>query len=246
VTISEQVREDNSNSETAGGVPGVEANLPENAGKNRKGNTNSSTSELSTNYDYTTTQKHTIQRAGKIDKVNVAVMVDDARLNDLVAAAGAGADIDAIKKQIDQAVRVAIGFDPERGDTISVAFMPFTVQSVDESELVGETWNPTDLAPYLIALVSLVLFFAFVVLPVMRAVTAASAGGAGKGDVIARAANRFGSSGEMGAGEEGINLADRLRMLVDNFEPVEAQDLNRLVELQEDASAQVLRRWIHS
>lgn len=246
VTISEQVREDNSTSETAGGVPGVEANLPENAGANRKGNTNSSTSELSTNYDYTTTQKRTIQRAGKIDKVNVAVMVDDARLTELVAAAGGGADISAIKKQIDEAVRVAIGFDAERGDSISVAFMPFTVQSVDESELVGDSWNPTDMAPYLIALVSLVLFFAFVVLPVMRAVTSASAAGSGKGDVIARAANRFGSSGEMGEGEEGINLADRLRMLVDNFEPVEAQDLNRLVELQEDASAQVLRRWIHS
>ncbi|MGB0639585.1 MAG: flagellar M-ring protein FliF C-terminal domain-containing protein, partial [Myxococcota bacterium] len=216
------------------------------AGANRKGNTNSSTSELSTNYDYTTTQKRTIQRAGKIDKVNVAVMVDDARLTELVAAAGGGADISAIKKQIDEAVRVAIGFDAERGDSISVAFMPFTVQSVDESELVGDSWNPTDMAPYLIALVSLVLFFAFVVLPVMRAVTSASAAGSGKGDVIARAANRFGSSGEMGEGEEGINLADRLRMLVDNFEPVEAQDLNRLVELQEDASAQVLRRWIHS
>ena len=50
----------------------------------------------------------------------------------------------------------------------------------------------------------------------------------------------------MGESEEGINLAERLRMLVDNFEPVEAQDLNRLVELQMDASAQVLRRWVHN
>ena len=77
---------------------------------------------------------------------------------------------------------------------------------------------------------------------------ACAAGGAagGAGDVIARAAGRFGRGGETGEGEEGINLAERLRMLVDNFEPVEAQDLNRLVELQMDASAQVLRRWVHS
>ena len=142
-----------------------------------------------------------------------------------------------------------MGFDQERGDSIAVSFMPFSDPSVDPSELVGETWNPTDLAPYVIALVSLVLFFAFVVLPVMRAITASTAAGAragGAGDVIARASGRFGRGGEMGEGEEGINLAERLRMLVDNFEPVEAQDLNRLVELQMDASAQVLRRWVHN
>ena len=97
--------------------------------------------------------------------------------------------------------------------------------------------------------VRLISFFAFVIVPAMRAVTAASgaAGAAGgPGDVIARAAGRFGRGGEMGESEEGINLAERLRMLVDNFEPVEAQDLNRLVELQMDASAQVLRRWVHN
>ena len=249
VTISEQVREEDSKNQTAGGVPGVEANLPENAAAARQGNTERSTSELSSNYDYTTTQRRTVQRAGKIDRVNVAVMVDEARLSELVAAAGDGADITAVKSQIDAAVRVAMGFDEERGDSIAVTFMPFSDPAMDASELVGSTWNPMDLAPYAIALVTLVLFFAFVIVPAMRAVTAASgaAGAAGgPGDVIARAAGRFGRGGETGESEEGINLAERLRMLVDNFEPVEAQDLNRLVELQMDASAQVLRRWVHN
>ena len=249
VTISEQVREEDSKNQTAGGVPGVEANLPENAAAARQGNTERSTSELSSNYDYTTTQRRTVQRAGKIDRVNVAVMVDEARLNELMATAGEGADVASVKAQIDSAVRVAMGFDEERGDSIAVTFMPFSEPAMDASELVGSTWNPMDLAPYAIALVTLVLFFAFVILPAMRAVTtAAGAAGAagGPGDVIARAAGRFGRGGETGESEEGINLAERLRMLVDNFEPVEAQDLNRLVELQMDASAQVLRRWVHN
>jgi len=249
VTISEQVREEDSKNQTAGGVPGVESNLPENGAAARQGNTERSTSELSSNYDYTTTQRRTVQRAGKIDRVNVAVMVDDARLNELVAAAGEGADVASVKAQIDSAVRVAMGFDEERGDSIAVTFMPFSEPVVDSSELVGSSLNPMDLAPHAIALVTLVLFFAFVIVPAMRAVTAASgaAGAAGgPGDVIARAAGRFGRGGETGESEEGINLAERLRMLVDNFEPVEAQDLNRLVELQMDASAQVLRRWVHN
>jgi flagellar biosynthesis/type III secretory pathway M-ring protein FliF/YscJ len=176
-------------------------------------------------------------------------MVDEARLAELVAAAGEGADAASIKQQIDEAVRVAMGFDKERGDSVAVSFMPFSEQVVDSSELIGDSWNPLDLAPYLIALVTLVLFFAFVIVPAMRAVTSAAAAGraaGGSGDVIARAAGRFGRGGDLGEDEEGINLAERLRMLVDNFEPVEAQDLNRLVELQMDASAQVLRRWVHN
>ena len=68
--ISEQVREEESKNQVAGGVPGVEANLPENP-VGRQGNTERTTNELSTNYDYTTTQRRTVQRAGKIDRVNV-------------------------------------------------------------------------------------------------------------------------------------------------------------------------------
>ena len=248
VTISEQVREETSTNQTAGGVPGVEANLPENNNAGRQGTTERATNELSSNYDYTTTQRRTVQRAGKINRVNVAVMVDDARIAELVAAAGDAADAEAIKTQINDAVRVAMGFDETRGDSVSVSFMPFSEPVLDSSELVGETWDPTELAPYGVALVTIVLFFVFVILPAMRAVGAASSAAAAgsSGDVLARAAGRFGRGGALNEGEEGVNLAERLRMLVDNFEPVEAQDLNRLVELQMDASAQVLRRWVHS
>jgi hypothetical protein len=41
-------------------------------------------------------------------------------------------------------------------------------------------------------------------------------------------------------------LAERLRHLVDNFEAVDASELNRLVEAQTEASTQVLRRWMRS
>lgn len=249
VTISEQVREEDSKNKTAGGVPGVDANLPETGAANRNGSTERSTSELSSNYDYTTTKRHTVQRAGKISRVNVAVMVDEARITALIEAAGEGADADAVKAQINDAVRVAMGFDEERGDAISVSFMPFSALVLDDSELIADSWDAKELAPYLVASLTIILFFVFVILPVMRAVGSAGAAGGragGAGDVIARAAGRFGRGSEPAAGEEGTNLADRLRMLVDNFEPVEAQDLNRLVELQMDASAQVLRRWVHT
>jgi flagellar biosynthesis/type III secretory pathway M-ring protein FliF/YscJ len=96
----------------------------------------------------------------------------------------------------------------------------------------------------IIALVSLLMFFGFVVMPIVRSVTSGSAGSASQGGLLAATSDRMGGDGIKD--DEGMSLAERLRLLVDNFEPVEAQDLNRLVELQEDASAQVLRRWVHS
>jgi hypothetical protein len=44
--------------------------------------------------------------------------------------------------------------------------------------------------------------------------------------------------------EVGRNLTERLRSMVDNFENVDAADLNRLVDLEREATAQVLHRWI--
>ena len=40
-----------------------------------------------------------------------------------------------------------------------------------------------------------------------------------------------------------IGLASRLRGLVENFEPVDAEDLNRLVEEEVESAAQVIRLW---
>ena len=241
ITVSEEVREEESSNQTAGGIPGTGSNLPETQGS-REGAQERSISQLSTNYDYTTTQQRTLQRAGKIERVNVAVMVNAERLNELVEAAGESTTVEALQAQIDEAVRVAIGYDKDRGDSVAVSFMPFSTQLTSDEDLIGDAFDPAEWAPFFIALVSLVLFFGFVIMPIVRAVT--SGGGVGLGTVLDATTERVGVDGILD--DEGMSLAERLRLLVDNFEPVEAQDLNRLVELQEDASAQVLRRWVHS
>ena len=243
VTISEEIREEESTTEGAGGIPGTQSNLPETAGAT-KGDQARSVNQLSSNYDFTTTQKRTVQRAGKIERVNVAVMVNAERLNDLVEAAGEGATVETLQKQIDEAVRVAMGYDEARGDSVAVSFLPFSSRLTTDEELVADTFDVKEWAPFIISLVSLVLFFGFVVMPIVRAVTSGGAAAASSGGLLAATSDRMGVDGIMD--DEGMSLAERLRLLVDNFEPVEAQDLNRLVELQEDASAQVLRRWVHS
>jgi flagellar biosynthesis/type III secretory pathway M-ring protein FliF/YscJ len=100
--------------------------------------------------------------------------------------------------------------------------------------------------PLTAVLLATLLFFFMVVRPLVSAVARAAtppeplvletAGGGGgvldsqDGDGEQREASR--------------NLTERLRTMVDNFENVDAADLNRLVDLEQEATAQVLRRWI--
>jgi hypothetical protein len=44
-------------------------------------------------------------------------------------------------------------------------------------------------------------------------------------------------------GESAEHLSTRLRALVDAYQPIDDNDLNRLVGQQSQASATVLRRW---
>jgi flagellar biosynthesis/type III secretory pathway M-ring protein FliF/YscJ len=43
-----------------------------------------------------------------------------------------------------------------------------------------------------------------------------------------------------------LALARKLRKMVDNFETVNSEDLSRLVEMHEQPSAEVLRRWLRT
>ena len=86
-------------------------------------------------------------------------------------------------------------------------------------------------APYAIALLALFLTFWFVVRPLMQRALPTPQ------EVALRAAR--GKPGD----ETSSDLATRLKRLVDNYQPVDAADLNRLVNEQSHASAAVLRRW---
>ena len=85
--------------------------------------------------------------------------------------------------------------------------------------------------PYAVALLALLLTFWFVVRPMMNTALPTAQ------QMAVRAARN--TSGE----ETSSDLATRLKRLVDNYQPVDANDLNRLVNEQSQASAAVLRRW---
>ncbi len=263
VVVSEVVHEQSSDDTTPGGVPGTASNLPEQPATASAGRTSSSaSSEQRLNYDYSSVEEHSVEHPGKVKRLSVGVVVDADKVRELVEAmAGDGeADTGALRKTLEQriedTVRVAMGYDEERGDVVEVSFLPFSEPDEIATAGVpegGEAWR--DLVPYGVALLGLLLFFGVVARPLVQTATRLpppnSAGELEDGEQPARLEGGEGSAeGVDEAVEEaerpGYRLAERLRSMVDNYESVEAHELNQLVRLEEETTAQVLRRWIRN
>jgi flagellar M-ring protein FliF len=223
------------------GTPGVDAALPERAeaGGAQRGGTNRETRAKSqANMMVPTTVTDTSEPAGRLIRAAVSISLDEARLASLWGTEP-GSDVwERRLAEVDRVARAAMGFDSERGDQLALAVMPFAPVDVVEAPsftIDGVLNRTTPLIPYGIAVLALLLAFAFVVRPLMARV----AGAGTSSRTVEVGARTSGGSG----GPDDDQLADRLHQLVENFQPVDATELNRLVEQQSEASVQVLRAW---
>ena len=242
VIISEQIVEEESKGTRAGGVPGTESNLPEKPSTPSTG-TERSSSQTQVNYDYKTTETLTTQLAGTVKRLTASVTVDSAVIQKLVAGSEGTHSEESLREELTEAIQDTIGFQAERGDSISLAFMPYNASLSEAATDLAEA--PFDLVrylPYALAALALLLVFVFVLRPMMVMITN---GPQPEGVVVGPDGNLIAvADGE--PTEEDLSLAERLRHMVDNFEAVDARELNRLVEAQTQASTQVLRRWMAS
>ena len=153
-----------------------------------------------------------------------------------------------------------MGYDKTREDSVVVTFLPFSANAAETPELAEEGFERQVQAygPPLMILLGMFIVVWFVVRPLVSAVTRSAAppdagaldtdlGGAllaeAGGDPIGSLTGGL-TPEEAAQREASRNLTERLRSMVDNFENVDAADLNRLVDLEQEATAQVLRRWI--
>ncbi len=124
---SEQINENSSASAGPQGVPGAASNTPpgpEAVPANAAAPTETSKS-ATRNYELDRTLQHTRQPAGRVNRVSVAVLVDhvpragaNGKLSDQPLSAAELTRVEALVKQ-------AVGFNAERGDTVSVMNAPF-------------------------------------------------------------------------------------------------------------------------
>jgi flagellar M-ring protein FliF len=121
------------------------------------------------NYELDRTIRHTKQSVGMIRRLTAAVVINHRKDVKGVPRPLADAEL----RQINDVVREAIGFNQERGDSVSVANAPFTV--ADSAEATPTSWkDPEMLTLYrdvfkyaLIALIAAYLIFK-IILPLVR------------------------------------------------------------------------------
>ncbi len=251
VTISSSLTEERSQQERSGGVPGTASSLPEKVGASSGSGTSSERLNEKFNYDVSQTLKTVQQSPGAVKRQAVSVQVDQSRLLALQAAAAVGEDAEeagesaevdpqwvaAQSKLIEDSIRAAVFFDTDRGDVLHVTVTPFSPLEMEAAPTGFTVSEAMPYARYGVATLALFLLFFTVLRPLVGRVIDVRTP-----DDLLREAKEAASE-EYIEPEPDDNLASRLRDLVDNFEPVDAADLNRLVDREDEASAQVIRLW---
>ena len=167
VIRSEQVNQENSGSQASGGIPGVQSNLQGNSGTPpTPGETPTSKTSRTTNYEISKTVSKIINPVGSITKLSVSILVADkvtpGQKNQPAKTEPRTAEE---LKSLETMVSTALGLNPSRGDQINILSMPFTEQPA-ESLAANGVAPPNLLYSYLpamkmalIPIVALLLYF---------------------------------------------------------------------------------------
>lgn len=173
---SEQLSEQQKEDRPVGGVPGALTNQPPQAGTLAPGEPLDdaesrlveSSRNQTRNYEVSKTIRHSRRPLGVIQRLSVAVLVDE---KDAVDEEGNPIRQPLSQEELDRIsslVQQAVGFDAERGDTISVISAPFQGQdSAERTPLLEQPWVWETGRLLLAALLALALLV-FVVRPLLR------------------------------------------------------------------------------
>lgn len=174
---SEQLTDERSGKLRSEGVPGALSNNTEalNAGQGQQSGDGYQNSHKTRNYELDRTVRHTKKAPGALQNISIAVVVDEP----MVAAAAAAEGEEAAEgeapaaptrralteeelAQIRSLVVEAVGFDQERGDTLTVTSAPFHVEKVEalpEIPFLEQPWVMPLAKQVLAGIVVLLLIF---------------------------------------------------------------------------------------
>ncbi len=276
VIRSEQVNEQSSRSSQAmGGIPGALTNQPPIGGtialKGEGGGGISGGSSMpgnqvrsaTRNYELDRVISHTSSSTGDIERLSVAVVIDDKQV---IAADGSVSKTpysDAEIESFTNLVKKAIGFDPNRGDSVTVINTSFMTIAVPVMEavpawqgLLQEAWIANLIKQVLGAIGCIIIYFMFI-RPLLRSLTQTkgSAGSDG-GEMLAQNAGSPGNVQAPGAfpgqatGPDGHDLASDPNNPAEMLKRKDATydqkvDLARTMVVDDPARvANVLKQWV--
>ncbi len=185
---SEQIAEERGTNAAVGGIPGALSNQPPAPGQSpedvqnqevegpegAQGPSQSSRRRATRNFELDRTISHTLNPVATIRRLSVAVVVDDHRLP---ATDGTITRKPLTPEELDRItglIKEAVGYDAERGDSVSVINTPFTSPLPAEPLPAPPLWEQSwlwDLLKQLLG-IGVVLVLVFTVLrPAMRRLT---------------------------------------------------------------------------
>ena len=202
-----------------------------------------STSKNATiNYEVDKTIRYTKQAMGNIRRLSAAMVINHRQVTGKDGQPTSKPIPDAEMKQINELVREAMGFNKERGDTISVANAPFT--AVDKSESEMPLWKDPenisyakDIAKYLIIAAIIAFLYFKIIQPSLKTMFEPPAKSEKE---IAEEGGLFGGAGGLpGGGEE--EGATEVR--IDHY-AVKVQKARDAAEADPKAVANIIKDWM--
>ncbi len=168
VLVSEEKSKEKTRSAaTGGGVPGTASNLPGGVGAAAATGENSERTDQVSNFEYSVVEKRVEEPVGRIRRLSVAVLVDHKPGEGGAGEGGNGTSRpERVPRsaeemaRIEQLVKAAISFDPDRGDVVTVEQAPFPPVPTPEPP-AGFDWRrylPWVKWPALVLLLFLVFF----------------------------------------------------------------------------------------
>jgi flagellar M-ring protein FliF len=180
VARSEKIIEEGSGSSARGGIPGVVSNLTDaqNLPNADGDSSNSRRRESVKNFEVSRAVSKTTLPRGKLTKLSVAVLVDGM----YEAAVATGKEETTPKpvykalssemmQQIEDVAKSAVGFDPARGDSLTVENIQFQVADNDMSEALDSKASQDfifNMISKVVPAIFIILFFLLVVRPLVK------------------------------------------------------------------------------
>lgn len=249
------VRANENNSQQQAGAPAsVEQNLPEadveGATSGPQSSEQSERKEETTNYEMNSKRIATVSNGYTVTKMSIAVVVNRERLATILGADATPEKIAERVAEIQKLVSSATGYSETRGDVIDVSAVEF-IDGLDGEEIeapgimasVGQHAGTMINAAAFIVVVFLVAFFG---LKPMVAALGRPAGPAAlpspSFDEVQRSLPGPTAAEAVAALPSGTTPLDDLRQ---KLKPAPQDRLARMVDLNEERTAHILRKWAH-
>ncbi len=250
-----------SNQKQASTPASVEQNLPETQAASTEGPQSSSQNDRKeeiTNYEINSKKIATVSNGYTVTKMSIAVVVNQARLADILGKDATPEKVAQRVAEIQKMVASATGFDDKRGDIMDVSAVEFIdgldgvpVDQPGIMERMGHYAGSLINAAAFVVVVFLLAFFGL--RPMASALTAKPAALAGPSfDEVQRSLPTPETAGVAAiAGPEGTGMQAAGRAagptplddLRQKLRPAPQERLARMVDLNEERTAQILRKW---